>query len=157
MEFFQQYYIVIIGCLFLCALGAMTWLTHKEKKWVRNNYKKQDIIALGFGVICHGLSSDQGAPNHHKGFLLIHRHGLLFKSRFSNIKFDIPGESIQKVYHGNSHKGTRFYRSAVMIDFLPPMKTQDTKTMDTIAFKLSYPPQWIKIIGKTFINNSKFD
>ncbi len=156
MEFLQQYYIVIIGCLFLCVFGAMTWLTHKEKKWVKNNYKKQDIIALGFGVICYGLSSDHGEPKHYKGFLLIHRHGLLFKGRFSNIKFDVPGKSIQKVFHGDSHKGTRLYRSVVMVDFLSPMKIQETKTqdakiMDTIAFKLSYPPQWIKIIGKAFI------
>lgn len=149
MEFFQQHYIVIIGCLFLCVLTFMTWLTYKEKKWIKENYKKEEIIALGFGVTCFGVASDKGATKHHKGFLLIHRGGLFFKSRFSSILFDIPGESIQKVYHGDSPEGGALYRSAVKVDFLI-----SSKTTDTIAFKLAYPPQWIKIIGKTFIKNS---
>ncbi|WP_457552494.1 hypothetical protein [Desulfobacula sp.] len=149
MELFQQYHIVIIGCLFLCMIAGMTWLTHKEKKWVKNHYKKEDIIALGFGVICYGLSSDQSPLKSYKGFLLIHRHGLFFKSRFSNTRFDVPGKSIQKVYHANTHKGTKLFRSAVKVDF-----SISPKIMDTIAFKLSYPPQWIKIIGKAFIKDS---
>lgn len=146
MEFFQQYHIVMIGGLFLCVLAGMTWLTYKEKRWVRKNYKKEDIIALGFGILCYGVSSDQDAPKKLKGFLLIHKGGLLFKSRFSDTLFDIPGKSIQKVYHGDSHKGAKLYRLAVKIDFLTP-----GKTMDTIAFKVSYPAQWMKIIGKLFI------
>jgi len=149
MEFFQQYHIVIIGIIFLSILAGMTWLTYRDKKWVKKNYKKQDIIALGFGIICFGLSSDQGALKKHKGFLLIHRGGLLFKSRFSNVMFDIPGKSIQKVYHADSHKGARLYQSAVKIDFLT-----HEKTTDTIAVKMAYPAQWIKIIGKSFIGKT---
>lgn len=145
MEFIQQYHIVIIGCLFLIILGSMTWLTWKEKQWVRKNYNKQDIIALGFGITCFGIASKPGGPEKHKGFLLIHKGGLLFKSRFSGPSFHIPGKSIEKVYHGNSHKGARLYQSAVMVDFLTP-----GKITDTIAFKLAYPPQWIKIMEKTF-------
>ncbi|MBW1866678.1 MAG: hypothetical protein JRI38_02875 [Deltaproteobacteria bacterium] len=148
MEFFQQYHIAIIGSLFLCVVIGMTWLTYKEKKWIRNTYKKEDIIALGFGVTCYGLSSDQGPPKRYKGFLLIHRAGLLFKNRFSNTRFDVPGESIQKAYHDTSHMGSRLYKSAVKIDF-----STSRKRMDTIAFKLAYPPQWIEIIEKAFIKN----
>lgn len=150
MEFLQQYHIAIIGGLFLCGIIGMSLLTHKEKKWIKNTYKKEDIIALGFGIACYGLSSDQGAPKRYNGFLLVHRGGLLFKNRFSNIRFDIPGESIQKAYHASSHKGARLYKSAVKVDFSTPQKG-----MDTIAFKLAYPPQWIDIIEKTFIENSK--
>ncbi len=149
MEFLQQYHIVIIGCLFLCVVIGMTWLTYKEKKWIRNTYKKEDIIALGFGVTCYGLSSDQGPPKRYKGFLLIHRGGLLFKNRFSNTRFDVPGEFIQKAYPASSHKGARLYKSAVKIDF-----STSRERMDTIAFKLAYPPQWIEIIKKAFIENS---
>lgn len=149
MEFFQQYHIVIIGALFLCILAGMTFLTYKEKRWVKKNYRKEDIIALGFGILCYGAESDQGVPKKLKGFLLIHRNGLLFKSRFSETMYDIPGKSIQKVYHADSHKGARLYRFAVKIDFLSP-----EKTLDTIAFKMAYPAQWMKIIGKTFIDAS---
>lgn len=150
MEFIQQYHIAIIGCLFLCGIIGMSWLTHKEKKWIKNTYKKEDIIALGFGVTCYGLSSDQGAPKTYRGFLLIHKGGLLFKNRFSNVRFDIPAESIKKAYHATSHKGARLYKSAVKVDF-----SSSPKSMDTIAFKLAYPPQWIEIIEKAFIKNSK--
>ena len=149
MEFFQQYHIAIIGCLFLCAIIGMSFLTHKEKKWIKSTYKKEDIIALGFGVTCYGLSSDQEAPKRYRGFLLIHRGGLLFKNRFSSTRFDIPAESIQKAYHATSHKGARLYKSAVKVDF-----STSPKHKDTIAFKLSYPPQWIEIIKKAFIENS---
>jgi len=150
MDFIQQYHIAIIGCLFLCGIIGMSWLTHKEKKWIKDTYKKENIIALGFGVTCYGLSSGQGAPKRYRGFLLIHRDGLLFKNRFSKTRFDIKAESIQKVYHATSHKGARLYKSAVKVDFTP-----SPKNSDTIAFKLAYPPQWIEIIEKAFIKKKK--
>lgn len=145
MEFIQQYYIVIIGVGFLCVLAAMSRLTWKDKQWVRQHYSKEDIIALGFGVTCFGVSSGPGGPERHKGFLLVHKNGLLFKGRFSGLAFDIPKETIQGVYHANSHKGKRLYQSAVKVDFSAP-----GKETDTIAFKVAYPAQWIKIIQKTF-------
>ncbi len=148
MEFIYQNHVVIIGIFFLCVIALMTGLTYRDKQWVKKNYKKEDIIALGFGIVCYGLGSEKGAPKKHKGFLLIHRGGLLFKTRFSDIRFDIPGDAIQKVYHGDSHKGSRLYQSAVKVDFLTLPKSSK---METIAFKMSYPPQWIKIIGKTFL------
>ncbi len=151
MEFIYEYHVVIIGILFLCVIALMTGLTYRDKQWVKKNYKKQDIIALGFGILCYGLASDQGAPKKHKGFLLIHRGGVLFKARFSDVLFDIPGKFIQKVYHGDSHKGARLYQSAVKIDFLT--SPNGDKSLETIAFKMAYPPQWIKIIGKTFIED----
>ena len=119
----------MIGSLFLCILIGMTWLTYKEKRWIKKNYRKEDIIALGFGILCYGVSSDQGAPKKLKGFLLVHKGGLLFKSRFSNTLFDIPGKSIQKIYHADSHKGAKLYRLAVKIDFLTSQKKMDTSSL----------------------------
>jgi len=150
MEFIQQYHIAIIGGLFLCGIIGMSWLTHTEKKWIKNTYKKEDIIALGFGVGCYGLSSDQGAPKRYTGFLLIHRGGILFKNRFSKTRFDIPAASIKKVYHATSHKGAKLFKAAVKVDF-----SSSPKHLDTIAFKLAYPPQWIDIIDKAFIRIKK--
>ena len=146
MEFFHQYHIAIIGFLFLCGIIGMSILTHTEKKWIKKTYKKEDIIALGFGVTCYGLSSDPRAPRRYNGFLLVHRHGLLFKNRFSKVRFDIPAGSIQKVYHATSHKGARLYKSAVKIDF-----STAPQQKDSIAFRLAYPPQWIEIIENAFI------
>jgi hypothetical protein len=146
MEFIFQHHIVIIGVIFMTILLGMTWLTHQEKQWIKQHYKKEDIIALGFGITCYGLSSDEGKPKKNKGLLLVHKQGLLFKGRFSNTIFDIPAGAIKKVYHANEHKNTKLYQSAVMVDFLTTQRETDT-----IAFKLAYPPQWIKIIGKTFI------
>jgi hypothetical protein len=154
MEVIYQYHIVIIAIFFLCVITVMTGLTHRDKQWVKKNYTKEDIVALGFGITCYGLDSDNGAPKKHKGFLLIHRGGVLFKSRFSEILFDIPGESIQKAYHGVSHKGKKLNQSAVKIDFITSPTGSDPEDTDTIAFKMAYPPQWIKIIGKTFIAES---
>ena len=145
MEFFFQYHIVIIGIVFLSILLGMTWLTYQEKQWIKKHYKKEDIVAVGFGVTCYGLSSDEGKPETNKGFLLVHKKGLLFKGRFSNTLFDIPESALKKVYHSNEHKNAKLYQSAVMVDFLTTQRQ-----IDTIAFKLAYPPQWIKIIGNTF-------
>lgn len=146
MEFFEQYHIVIIGIIFFGVLFGMAFLTYREKKWIKQHYKTEDIIALGFGIRCYGLSSVPGNPEKLKGFLLIHKGGLLFKSRFSDTRFEIPGDAIQKAYHSNMYKGARLFRSAVMIDYrVSPQKS------DTIAFKMAYPPQWIRIIGKTFM------
>lgn len=151
MEFIYQYHVVIIGIFFLSVIAVMTGFTYRDKRWVRKNYKREEIVALGFGIVCYGLDSEQGAPKKHKGFLLIHKNGVLFKSRFSDILYDIPGNSIQKAYHGDSHKGAKLYQAAVKIDFLTAPESGDPETVETIAFKMAYPPQWIKIIGKTFM------
>lgn len=145
MEFFQEYHIVIIGCLFMAIVSAMVFLTWKDKQWVKANFAKDQIVALGFGITCFGLTSEKGSAQRHKGLLLVHSKGLLFKTRFSNFRIDIPGQAITKVYHGDTHKGSKLYRAAVMIDFV----SKEKKT-DSIAFKIAYPAQWIKIIGKTF-------
>ncbi len=148
MEFFQQYHIVIIACIFLGVIAMMTWLTYRDKKWVKKNYPKEAIIALGFGITCYGLSSEQGKPEKHKGFLLVHRGGLLFKSRFSDRLYDLPQESLQKVYHASVHKETKLHQTAVLVDFLTA-----EKNTDTIAFRVAYPAQWINIIGKSFLED----
>jgi hypothetical protein len=150
MEFIYQYHVVIIGIFFLGVIALMTGLTQRDKQWVKKHYKRDDIVALGFGILCYGLESEKGAPKKHKGFLLIHRGGVLFKGRFSDTLFDIPGAAIQKVYHGDFHKGAKLYQSAVKIDFLTAPESTE---IETIAFKMAYPPQWIKIIGKTFLTD----
>ncbi len=154
MSFFEQYHIIIIGCLFLSILTGMTFFTWREKKWVKKHYHKQDIIALGFGITCFGLSSGQGAVKKYKGFLVVHKKGLLFKRRFSDVIFDIPIQSIKKVYHDDSHKETMLYQTAVKVDFLTIAEIHgeapeiQNKIIDTIAFKVAYPAQWIKIVNK---------
>lgn len=153
MNFFEQYHIFIIGCLLFSILISMTFFTWKEKQWVKKNYSKKDIIALGFGITCFGLSSDQEALKKYKGFLLVHKKGLIFKGRFSDIKFDIPIKSIKKVYHGDLHKKTRLYQSAVKVDFVDRTKI-NSETIDTIAFKVAYPAQWIKIVKKHLLHES---
>ena len=104
MSFFEQYHMVVIGCLFFSILMGMTFFNWQEKQWVKKHYSKDDIIALGFGITCLGLSSEKGGVKKYKGFLLIHKKGLLFKARFSDKKFDIPVKSIKKAYHDDSHK-----------------------------------------------------
>ncbi|MDA3916316.1 MAG: hypothetical protein PF690_05015 [Deltaproteobacteria bacterium] len=153
MNFFDQYHIFIIGFLFLSILIGMTFFTWKEKQWVKKKYNKKDIIALGFGIICFGLSSDQEALKKYKGFLVVHKKGLMFKGRFSDIIFDIPVKSIKKVYHGDSHRETRLYQSAVKVDFLARPEI-NSETIDTIAFKVAYPAQWIKIVKKHLLHES---
>ncbi len=147
MNFFVEHHILIIGCLFLGIISGMTYFTWREKRWVKKKYKKSDIIALGFGITCFGLSSDHGKLKKYKGFLVVHKNGLTFKGRFSDIEFDIPVKSIKKVYHGDSHREKRLYQSAVKVDFLKPLEKQ-SNTLDTIAFKVAYPAQWIRIIEK---------
>jgi hypothetical protein len=156
MNFFEQYHIFIIGCLFFSVLMSMTFFTWREKQWVKKKYNKKDIIALGFGITCFGLSSDHGSLNKYKGFLLVHKKGLLFKGRFSDIMFDIPVQSIKKVYHGNSHKKARLYQSAVKVDFLTQPE-MNSETIDTVAFKVAYPAQWIKIVEKHLLHESTGD
>lgn len=146
MEVFEQYNIVIIGCLFMAVVAAMVFLTWRDKQWIRANFKKDQIIALGFGITCFGLASESGRVKKHRGFLLVHTKGLLFKTRFSNIRYDIPGKSITRVTHGDALKGSRLPGSAVMVHFLDKNRADNI-----IAFKITYPPQWIKIIAKAFI------
>jgi len=131
----------------------MTFFTWREKQWVKKHYNKKDIIALGFGITCFGLSSDQEAVKKYKGFLLVHKKGLMFKGRFSDIMFNIPVQSIKKVYYGDSHRETRLYQSAVKVDFLDRTEI-NSETIDTIAFKVAYPAQWIKIVKKHLLHES---
>lgn len=146
MEWFEQYNIVIIGCLFMAVLAFMVFLTWKDKQWVKAHFTKDQIIALGFGITCFGLASESGSVKKHKGFFLVHSKGLLFKTRFTDTRYDIPGGTITKVSHGETHKNVGLPGSAVMVHFLDKNKSEDI-----IAFKMTYPPQWMKIIAKTFI------
>ena len=138
----------------LSALGDVAMASITVRAFVQQ-HPEIEIVMLSKAFVQPLFEDIQNVTFHavdtkkkHKGFLLIHRGGVVFKSRFSHILFDIPGDAIQKVYHGDSHKGSKLYQSAVKIDFLNAPKSGE---METIAFKMAYPPQWIKIIGKTFL------
>ena len=103
-------------------------------------------MVLSFGVGCFGRALETGPPVRRSGFLLLLPDRLFFRNRSGRIELDIPGGRIARVYHDRTHKGVDLNQSVIKLDFLT-----ETGQEDAVAFRVPYPPQWIRAIGTTLL------
>ena len=136
---------VLFAFLFIGVLVFLAWLRWRERRWIADRFKEKQPIVESFGVGYFGCDSEPGNPRRSKGFLLLMNDRMFYRSRFSGIELDIPGDRITRVHHGNSHKGADLHQSVMKIDFL-----NEDGIADCAAFRVPYPPQWIQAIRKTF-------
>ena len=137
---------IIICLAFFGIILSIAWLRWKDRKWIENRFGNNRIKAVSFGVNYFGRSREPGKPRRSSGFLILLSDGLFFRSRLKKLELEIPGKSIRRVYHDRTHKGIDLHQSIVKIDF-----TDSSDELDTVAFRLPYPPQWIEAISNNFI------
>lgn len=142
----KQWFAVLLA--FLGVVFYLAWARAREKRWIRSRFDEDKIIAMSFGVLCFGASSETGPPRGRRGFLLLMEDRLFYRGGFKKTELDIPAESVTRVRHGNTHRGVDLHHSVVKIDFTTPENIEETA-----AFKVPYPPQWISAIEKAFLSN----
>jgi hypothetical protein len=139
---------LIIAVVFFGIMAYIAYIRWRDRKWIDERFGGQDIRAMSFGVNYFGLATEPGKPRRSSGFLLLLSNRLFYRSRLKKIELEIPAAGIARVYHERSHKGYDLHQSLVKIDFI-----NSKNQKDTAAFKVPYPPQWIRAIENTLLKN----
>ena len=128
-------------------LGYFVWRRYEDRRWLKERFGGEEPLAISFGVKYYGLASEPGPPRRgDNGFLAMFGDRLLFRSRRARVELEIPGRLIARIYHDHEHKGFELNTSVIKVDFIG-----DGAGRDCAAFKVPYPPQWIKAVGETLL------
>lgn len=141
---------MIIAVIFFGIMAYIAWVRWKDRQWINERFGSHKILAMSFGVNYFGRATEPGAPRRSSGFLLMLSDRLFYRSRLKKLELEIPAARIARVYHDRSHKGIDLHQSLVKVDFI---NSENEK--DTAAFKVPYPPQWIRAIENNFLKKRK--
>jgi hypothetical protein len=141
---FGQQQWLIIALVFFGFLAYVAWVRRRDHRWIEKRYGKDRVRAISFGVNYFGLASEPGGPRRSSGFLLLLPDRLVYRSRVAGLQVEIPRAQIVAITHDRHHKGVDLHQSVLRIDF----RTADGHP-DSAAFKVPYPPQWIRAIQAT--------
>jgi hypothetical protein len=130
-----------IAIIFLGIILYVFWIRRQDHKWIEKRFSGSNILVMSFGVNFFGIASESGKLCKSSGFLLLLSDRLFYRSRMTKREFEIMGSRITGVTHGNSIRGIDLNQSVMKITFL-----DDEKKTDTAAFRVPYPPQWIRAI-----------
>jgi len=149
-SFFADQQWLIIALVFFGMIGYLSWIRWRDRKWIDARFGSDQILAMSFGVNYFGRSSEPGPPRRSSGFLLLLSDRLFYRSRMGKLEVEIRGCRIARAYPDRTLKGVDLHQSVMKIDFL---NEHDDK--DTAAFKVPYPPQWIRAIENALIKTPK--
>jgi hypothetical protein len=130
-----------IALIFFGVILYFSWRRWRDQKYIDACFGKDCLLALSFGVGYFGRASESGAPRRRSGFLVLLPEALFFRSHSGRVEVKVPVAAIVRVYHGRSHKGVELRQSLVKVDF-----STERDRRDTLAFKVPYPPQWMRAI-----------
>ena len=146
MDFLGQQQWVIIAVAFFGIIAYIAWVRWQDRKWIDARFGSHKMLAMSFGVNFFGRATEPGSPRKSSGFLLLLPDRLFYRSRLKKLELEIPAAKIARVYHDKVHKGVNLHQSLVKIDFI-----NSENERDTAAFKVPYPPQWIRAIENTLL------
>jgi hypothetical protein len=130
-----------IALIFLGIILYVFWIRRQDNRWIEKRFGDDNILVMSFGVNFFGIASESGKLSKSSGFLLLLSDRLFYRSRMTKREFEIMGSRITGVTHGNSIRGIDLNQSVMKITFL-----DDMERTDTAAFRVPYPPQWIRAI-----------
>jgi hypothetical protein len=136
---------LIIAVVSFGIIAYIAWVRWRDRRWIDHRFGEKNVRAMSFGVNFFGCKSEPGKPRRSSGFLLLLSDRLFYRSRLKKIELEIPTARIARVYPDRHHKGVDLHQSVVKIDFM-----NDADQRDSAAFKVPYPPQWIRAI-ETFL------
>ena len=138
-DFFANQQWMIIALAFFGIIAYIAWIRWRDRRWIDEHFGSHKILAMSFGVNYFGSATEPGGPRKSSGFLLLLPDRLFYRSRLKKLELEIPAAGIARVYHDRTHKGVDLHQSLVKIDFI-----NSDNERDTAAFKVPYPPQWIR-------------
>jgi len=137
---------LIIALIFFGFLAYAALIRRKDERYIERRFGKDRPRAMSFGVNYFGRSSEPGGPLRSSGFLVLLPDRLFYRSRLTGLELEIPGDRIAGVGHDRRHKGADLHQSVMIIEF----KNKNDE-VDRAAFKVPYPPQWIRAIEATLL------
>ena len=140
---------IYIALIFFGIIGYIAFIRWRDRKWIEQRFGDQKILAMSFGVNYFGRASEPGKPRKSSGFLLLLPDRLFYRSRTARLELTIVGRNIAQVYPDSSIKGYNLHQSVMKIDFI-----NENKQRDSAAFKVPYPPQWIRAIENNLLVNN---
>lgn len=140
-----KYYLIFFGVLFLGFLIYSRIKRQQDQAWIKNRFPGVRPVIVSFGVKYFGQESDPGPVKSRTGFLLLFPDQLFFKSN-QGLEWSASAEAVTGVDHDTVHKGRDLKQSIMVVDFL----NQETQP-DRVAFRVPYPPQWIKAINRFLV------
>ena len=141
---------LIFAFVFFGIIAYIAWIRWRDRQWINARFDPKAVKAMSFGVNYFGLSSEAGKPKRSSGFLLLLNDRLFYRSRIKKIELSIPGNRIRRVTHDRSHKGVNLHQSVVKVVF-----ENERQEEDAAAFRLPYPPQWMRAIEHAFLDFSE--
>ena len=90
----------LFAVLVLIVLAGMAWRRQRDRIWIDRYFSGRKPLAISYGVIFFGLSSDPGQIRHHSGFLALFPDRLFHRTPRTDSNTDIPIDRIVKVHHG---------------------------------------------------------
>lgn len=150
MSFLAEQQWIFIAVVFFGIIAYITWVRWQDRKWIDERFGSHKILAMSFGVNYFGRATEPGSPRKSSGFLLLLPDGLFYRSRLKKLEVEIPASKIARVYHDRTHKGVDLHQSLVKIDFI-----NSDNERDTAAFKVPYPPQWIRAVENNLLDKRK--
>ena len=133
---------IFIAIIFFGFIGYISWIRWRDHRWIEKRFRRANVIAMSFGVNYFGRESEPGKPSRSSGFLVLLKDRLFYRSRWAKIEVEVPGAEITRIYPDSSHKGVDLHQSVMKVEFM-----NDNKTIDSVAFRVPYPPQWINAIS----------
>jgi hypothetical protein len=152
VDFLTNQQWLIIAAAFFGIIAYIALIRRRDRRWIEARFGSDTILAMSFGVSYFGRSAEPGKPRRSSGFLLLLRDRLFYRSRVRKIELDIPADKIARVYHEREHKGVDLHQSLVKVDFINAEGLRDTA-----AFKVPYPPQWIRAIENALVKKAAAD
>jgi hypothetical protein len=132
---------LVIAVLFFGIIAYVAWVRWRDRRWIDQRFGERNVRAMSFGVNYFGCASEPGKPKRSSGFLLLLPDRLFYRSRLKKTELEIPTTRIARIYPDRHHKGVDLHQSVIKIDFFNAANQRDSA-----AFKVPYPPQWIRAI-----------
>ena len=140
---------IYIALIFFGIIGYIAFIRWRDRKWIESRFSGQKILAMSFGVNYFGRASEPGKPRKSSGVLLLLTDRIFYRSRTARLELEIIGENIARVYPDSSIKGYNLHQSVMKVDFI-----NEKAARDSAAFKVPYPPQWIRAIENSLLSKA---
>jgi hypothetical protein len=136
---------LVLAILFFAFLVYSRLRRKRELEWIEERFGGEQPVIASFGITFFGSETDPGPVRKKRGFLLLYTHRIFFRSR-AGLEWEVAADKVTGVDHGTSIKGHELNQSVMLVDYV----NQEGRP-DRAAFRVPYPPQWIRAIKTTHL------
>jgi hypothetical protein len=137
---------ILIALLFLGFLLYSRTRRRKDLAWIKRRFPGQEPVVTSFRVIFWGQEPSPSPVRKRTGVLLLLPDRIFFRGG-GGYEWEVSGPQVTGVDHDSAINGENLNQSVMIVQF-DDQNGQATRA----AFRVPYPPQWMKAIEVTLIN-----